>query len=95
MKKAKRILALTGVILLVAMYVATLVFALIDSPQSFALLKASIYCTIVIPVIIYSGTLIFNNAARKKGWPVDKNEKDSVSEDETDNDSGSDPKSSK
>ncbi len=76
MKKAKRILALSGVVLLVAMYVATLVFALMDSPNSFMLFKASIYCTIVIPVIVYSGTLIFNNAARKKEWKIDSEEKD-------------------
>ena len=71
MKKAKRILALSGVVLLVAMYVATLIFALLDSPNSFALFKASVYCTIVIPVIVYSGTLIFNNAGRKKEWKIE------------------------
>lgn len=76
MKKAKRILALTGVVLLVAMYAATLIFALTDSPHSFALFKASLYCTIVIPVLVYSGTMIFNNAARKKEWPVGEEEKD-------------------
>lgn len=74
MKKAKRILALSGVVLLVAMYVATLVFALMDSPNSFVLFKASVYCTIVIPVIVYSGTLIFNNAGRKKDWKIDADE---------------------
>lgn len=71
MKKAKRILALVGVFLLVAMYAATLIFALTDNPHSFTLFKASIYCTIVIPVIIYSGTLIFNNASKRKEWTVD------------------------
>ena len=84
MKKAKRILALSGVVLLVAMYVATLVFALMDSPNSFMLFKASIYCTIVIPVIVYSGTLIFNNAARKKEWKIESEEKD-VQDDNTKN----------
>lgn len=74
MKKAKRILALSGVVLLVAMYVATLVFALLDSPNSFVLFKVSVYCTIVIPVIVYSGTLIFNNAGRKKEWKIDDDE---------------------
>ena len=74
MKKAKRILALSGVVLLVAMYVATLVFALLDSPNSFVLFKASVYCTIVVPVIVYSGTLIFNNAGRKKEWKIDADE---------------------
>ena len=76
MKKAKRILSLSGVVLLVAMYAATLVFALLDSTNSFALFKASVYCTIVIPAIIYSGTLIFNNAGRKKEWKIDDDEKE-------------------
>ena len=44
MKKAKRILALSGVILLVAMYVATLVFALLDSPNSFVLFNGTNNC---------------------------------------------------
>ena len=74
MKKAKRILALSGVVLLLAMYVPTLVFALLASPHSFVLFKASVYCTIVIPVIVYSGTLIFNNAGRKKEWKIDDDE---------------------
>lgn len=83
MKKAKRILALAGVVLLVAMYAATLVFALIDSPHSFALFKASVYCTIVIPVIIYGSTLIFNNAAHKKEWPVEEEKTSSQPGDDT------------
>ena len=74
MKKDKRILALSGVVLLVAMYVATLLFALLDSPNSFVLFKASVYCTIVIPVIVYSGTLISNHARRKKEWQIDDDE---------------------
>lgn len=66
---AKRILALVGVILLVGMYASTLVFAFLQSPHSAALLKASIYCTIVVPVIIYMGTLIFKNSKNKKELP--------------------------
>lgn len=53
MKKIKRILALLGVFLLIAMYLCTLIFALIDSPAVFGLLKASIAATILIPVILY------------------------------------------
>lgn len=58
MKKSKRILALAGVILLVAMYVSTLVFALIDSELAIGLFKASIACTIFIPVFLYAVILI-------------------------------------
>ena len=46
MKKAKRILALIGVIFLVAMYLSTLIFSLIDSPLASDLLKGSVAATI-------------------------------------------------
>lgn len=58
MKKAKRILALLGVFLLVAMYLCTLIFALIDSPAAFDLLKASIVATVLVPVILYGLLMI-------------------------------------
>ena len=48
MKKAKRVLALLGVILLVAMYGSTLVFAVMDSPMARGLLMGSVYCTIAV-----------------------------------------------
>ena len=53
MKKLKRIFALLGVFLLVAMYLCTLIFALIDSPVASDLLKASVAATILVPVILY------------------------------------------
>ncbi|SDB07439.1 hypothetical protein [Eubacterium oxidoreducens] len=58
MKKARQICALIGVILLVALYASTLVFALIDSPNSFAMLKISIYATVIIPVLIWAMGMI-------------------------------------
>ena len=54
MKKAKRILALTGAILLVCLYAATLVFALMDSPAASGLLKAAVAATILVPVLLYA-----------------------------------------
>ena len=53
MKKTKRILAITGVFLLTCLYISTLVFALIGSPVSADLFKASISATIIIPVLLY------------------------------------------
>lgn len=54
MKNVKRILALSGAILLTALYVSTLVFALLDSPLSFGLLKISVAATILLPVLLYA-----------------------------------------
>ena len=58
MKKIQRILALAGVVLLLALYGATMVFALSDSPASEGWFKASIFCTIAVPVVLYAYILI-------------------------------------
>lgn len=58
MKKLKQILALSGAILLILLYLSTLIFALIDAPVFHELLKASIAATILIPVLLYGFLLI-------------------------------------
>lgn len=57
--KTKRILAAIGAFLLFAMYAGTLVFALIDHPAAQDLLKASIACTVILPVLLYAYTLVY------------------------------------
>lgn len=59
MKKGKRILALTGAVVLILMYLCTLVFALIDHPAAKDLLMASIACTILVPVLLYGYLLVY------------------------------------
>lgn len=59
MKKTKQILAIIGVVLLVALYVSTLVFALIGSDLATNCLKASIYATVVVPVLIWAYTMVY------------------------------------
>ncbi len=53
MKKAKQICALIGVILLVALYVSTLIFALIGSDDAIIMLEISVFLTIVVPALIW------------------------------------------
>ena len=53
MKKAKRIFAIAGAALLAGLYLATLIFALIDHPAAFRCLKISIGFTILIPVLLW------------------------------------------
>ena len=53
MKKMKRLLALVTVFILVALYVAALIFALIDSPWAFSVFKACIGLTVVLPCLLY------------------------------------------
>lgn len=59
MKKMKRILALAVVILLAALYLATLIFALIGSDWAFGMFKACLALTIVLPVLLYGYFLIY------------------------------------
>lgn len=66
MKKTKRILALTGVILLVLLYTSTLIFALIDSPWAMTCLKASVGATILLPVLLYGYQLIYRVLKNRK-----------------------------
>lgn len=54
MNRLKRILALAGALLLICIYAATLVFALIDSPSADGLFKASVAATILVPVLLYA-----------------------------------------
>lgn len=59
MKKAKRILAIIGCILLVSMYVVTIVLALTDDPNTMNAFRASSYCTIIVPVLIWAYSFIY------------------------------------
>ena len=52
--KLKRILALIGVVLLAGMYVMTLIFAFVDPTAGKLWLKASLVCTIFVPVFLYA-----------------------------------------
>lgn len=61
MKKIQRILALLGVILLLAMYGSTMIFAISGNPDSTGWFKASIYCTIVVPVLLYAYALVYKH----------------------------------
>ena len=64
MKKAKQIVALAGVVILVLMYVSTLVFALMDSPMSDDFFAASLACTIILPVLLYGFSLVHRLAQK-------------------------------
>ena len=59
MKKTKRILAIIGIILLAGMYISTLVFAFIDHSKTLWMLKSSVACTILVPVLLYAYTLVY------------------------------------
>ena len=66
MKKGKRIIAGVGAILLVLMYVATLIFALIDHPATENLFIGSLICTGVVPVHLYGYMLLYKVISNKE-----------------------------
>ena len=66
MKKRTRILALAGIILLLAMYASTMIFALMDSPMARGLFMGSLFCTIAVPVVLY-GMLLAAKVLRGRG----------------------------
>lgn len=57
--KIKRIMALVLAFFLVALYIATLIFAITDNPQTMSLFKASVALTIFVPVMIYAYQLVY------------------------------------
>ncbi len=61
--KIKRIIAALGAFLLFIMYASTLFFALTDHSAAQGLLKASIACTIILPVLLYAYMLVYRLTA--------------------------------
>lgn len=56
----KRFGAIAGIILLGALYLITLILALIGSPEMMNMLKASLFLTFFIPVMLYAFILMNN-----------------------------------
>lgn len=59
MKKVKQVIALIGVIALLALYVSTVVLACIGSEEALNLLKAAIFATVVLPVLLWAYSFIY------------------------------------
>ena len=65
MKKIKQLIAFLGVILLVGMYCTTIVMAILSSKYFFDFLMASIYATVVIPVLLWIYTFIYQQLKKR------------------------------
>jgi dolichyl-phosphate-mannose--protein O-mannosyl transferase len=59
MKKIKQILAITGAVLLVGLYLTTLILAITDSSETMNVFFASVVATVMIPVLIWTYTFIY------------------------------------
>ncbi len=62
MKQIRRILAILGIVLLVSMYLITLFCAVFDTGNDMAMFKASVTCTILVPILIWGYTVIYRLA---------------------------------
>ena len=65
----KRIFALIGVALLLAMYIATFIFAIMKSPVADGWFKASVFCTLTIPILLYGYQLVYKYL-KNRGTPI-------------------------
>lgn len=64
--KIRRILASVGIILLLGLYATTLICAIVKTPFTGQLLRASMYGTFVIPVILYAAMIATKLLTGKK-----------------------------
>lgn len=72
MKKAKRVLAIIGIIVLVGLYLTTLVCAIFARDNVMNFLMASIYATVIIPVLIWAYTFIYKLTGKNSEKDFDK-----------------------
>lgn len=77
--KLRRVLAATGILLLLGLYIMTLICAIIQTPFTHQLFQASLYGTFVIPVILYA----FMIAIKMSGKDRKEDNEDNSAADET------------
>jgi putative hydrolase of the HAD superfamily len=66
MKNVKRIAAIIGIALIISMYVITLISSFLISKYTNALFLASLFSTLVVPVLIYAYLLIYKLVNKKE-----------------------------
>ncbi len=64
--KKQRIAALIGIIFLIALYIATLVFSILDFEGSERLFQACLFGTIAIPILLWIYIWLFGKMTNKK-----------------------------
>lgn len=69
MKKLKQILAILGIVILLALYASTMVFALLQSPHSRQLFQLSIGMTILVPILLYAFLLVARHLESRNRKP--------------------------
>lgn len=62
---SKQVVAIIGIVLLVLMYIATLIAAIVDSSASGRLFWVCLYATVVIPILIWVYTWMYGKLTQK------------------------------
>lgn len=66
MKKVRQILAIIGIILLIALYVSAMVLAFMEGERAQAMMRVAIFCTFVVPIMLWVYTFIFKLVKDRK-----------------------------
>lgn len=85
MKKTKQILAITAIVIMVGMYIATFILAITDNSATMTMFKGCVALTIFIPVVAYIYICMHKYAMTRSGRKDYYSDK-SVSETENKND---------
>ena len=72
MEKVKRILAWIGVLVLVGLYLTTFIASIFQSEFSSNLFIASLYCTVIVPIMLYVYMLVYKVLKKKNSEDSDK-----------------------
>lgn len=80
MKNLKRIIALLGVVILVALYIITFVLAFLDHSDSMQMFKASIVATVIIPTLLWIYSYMYQLIKKYSGK---KQSEDSIESEKT------------
>ena len=65
MQKVKRILAWIGILVLGGLYLTTFVASIFQSEFSANLFMASLYCTVIVPIMLYAYLLVYRVLKKK------------------------------
>ena len=65
--KVKRIIALGGVVVLLGLYLVTFITAILAKPYRDQMFTTSLYCTFIIPVLIYGFMVVSKAFGHKEG----------------------------
>ncbi|MFG6395369.1 MAG: hypothetical protein K1W24_14505 [Lachnospiraceae bacterium] len=76
MAKLKKIFAIAGVILLIGMYLLTFMSAMFATPNTHSLFLGSLAATIIVPVFLYTYTLIYKVVYKNRENQENKEQKD-------------------